>query len=114
MCKFLWHNIELEFTLFETCMCMRHSLELEISQVLFIFQLFSVKAKSNTPKESLRIQLAEQILSASTSDLKKPQFVFRPPPLQPNVDEIVRRSKTEAGFSDAVLSCARLGTRSPR
>ena len=64
-----------------------------------IFQLFSVKAKSNTPKESLRIQLAEQILSASTSDLKKPQFVFRPPPLLPNVDEIVRRSKTEPGFS---------------
>jgi F-box domain len=46
----------------------------------------------------LRIQLAEQILSATTSELKKPQFVFRPPPLQPNVDEIVRRMKVESEF----------------
>ena len=53
-------------------------------------QLFSVKAKSNTPKENLRVQLAEQILSASSHEHKKPQFVFRPPPVRPNIDEIVQ------------------------
>ena len=57
-----------------------------------------MKGKSNTPKETLRVQLAEQILSASTQDLKKPQFVFRPPPLQQNGEELLARLKKEPTF----------------
>lgn len=73
-------------------------LERFIEQSCFFFQLFSVKGKSNTPKETLRVQLAEQILSASTQDLKKPQFVFRPPPLQQNGEELLVRLKKEPTF----------------
>jgi len=34
-------------------------------------------------------------LSASTQDLKKPQFVFRPPPLRQNGEEVLARLKKD-------------------
>ena len=39
-----------------------------------------------------------QILSASTQDLKKPQFVFRPPPLRPDSEELLQRLSKDQGL----------------
>merc|ERR1712018_460566 len=44
------------------------------------YQLFSVKGHSDQPKNELRSQLSDQIISAASEPLKKPQYVFRPPP----------------------------------
>ena len=46
------------------------------------YQLFSVKATSDQSKYSIRTQLAEQILAASTAETRKPKYVYRPPPLK--------------------------------
>uniref|UniRef100_A0A0K2TRG6 [histone H3]-dimethyl-L-lysine(36) demethylase n=1 Tax=Lepeophtheirus salmonis TaxID=72036 RepID=A0A0K2TRG6_LEPSM len=53
------------------------------------YQLFSVKGKSDQSKGTMRLQLAEQILSASTHPAKKPSYVFRPPPKEVSSPETI-------------------------
>ena len=49
---------------------------------------FVVHGKSNQPKCELRAQLADKILAASKKPVKAPQFVYRPPPLEDNVEDV--------------------------
>ena len=57
-------------------------------------QQFVVRGTSDQSKQSLRSQLAEQILSASQKQVKQPMYVVRPPPLNSKVQDIYdRRSK---------------------
>jgi hypothetical protein len=68
------------------------------------YQLFSVKGTSDQSKHELRTQLAGQILSASTHPHKKPQFVFRPPPVQQmSAEEIYERRKTSPDVVDLTM-----------
>ena len=57
------------------------------------YQLFSVKGTSDQPKHVLRAQLSDQIMSAASQPLKKPQYVFRPPPNEPSTEHVYEKRK---------------------
>ena len=58
-------------------------------------QEFVVKGRSDQTKAELRTQLAEKIIAASTKPIKNPSYVFRPPPLLVNVDDVFSRLTRE-------------------
>ena len=55
--------------------------------------MLQVKGHSDQPKGELRSQLSDQIISASSMALKKPQYVFRPPPPNLTADNIWERRR---------------------
>eukprot|EP00088_Acartia_fossae_P039647 TRINITY_DN4126_c0_g1_i2.p1 TRINITY_DN4126_c0_g1~~TRINITY_DN4126_c0_g1_i2.p1 ORF type:complete len:935 (+),score=174.46 TRINITY_DN4126_c0_g1_i2:37-2841(+) len=60
---------------------------------------FVVHGKSNQPKSELRAQLADKILAASKKPVKAPQFVYRPPPLEDNVEDVLKKWKDEGSVA---------------
>ena len=55
--------------------------------------MFQAKGHSDMPKSELRSQLSDQIISASSQPLKKPQYVFRPPPPNLSANDIWDRRR---------------------
>ena len=63
--------------------------ELEMKQE----EQFVVRGTSDQSKIELRHQLADKIMAASTKTLKQPSFVFRPPPLTGQLEDLYQRLK---------------------
>ena len=56
---------------------------------------FIVRGTSDQSKLELRLQMSEKIMAATSKTLKKPRYVFRPPPLVAKVEEIYERLKKQ-------------------
>jgi len=56
---------------------------------------FLVKGRSDQSKSELRSQMAEQIIAASSKPIKHPSYVFRPPPLLVDVEDVYERLRKD-------------------
>jgi len=65
---------------------------------------FVVRGTSDQSKLELRLQMADKIMAASTKTLKQPSFVFRPPPMDPKVEDVFVRIKKQSS-TDPVQLC---------
>ena len=55
------------------------------------------------PKSELRSQLSDQIISASSQPLKKPPYVFRPPPPNLSANDIWDRRRLYERNKQSIL-----------
>lgn len=62
---------------------------------------FVVRGTSDQSKLELRLQMSDKIMAASTKTLKQPSFVFRPPPMDPKVEDVYARIKKTVCFGSS-------------